>query len=46
VKRSGFTVGIMDTMIAATAKLHVLTIATRNVDDFSRCGVPLINPFA
>lgn len=45
VKRSGFTVGIMDTMIAATAKLHGLTVATRNVDDFSRCGVPVINPF-
>ena len=45
VKRSGYTVGIMDTMIAATAKLHGLTVATRNVADFRRCGVPVINPF-
>ncbi len=45
VKRSGYTVGIMDTMIAATAKLHGLTVATRNVDDFTRCGVAVVNPF-
>jgi predicted nucleic acid-binding protein len=45
IKRSGYTVGIMDTMIAATAKHHGLTVATRNVVDFRRCGVPVINPF-
>jgi predicted nucleic acid-binding protein len=37
VKRAGFTIGIKDTMIAATAKLHGLIVATRNVDDFTRC---------
>jgi predicted nucleic acid-binding protein len=45
VKRSGYTVGLMDTMIAATAKRHHLIIATRNVDDFRRCGVTVFNPF-
>ena len=45
IKRSGFTVGMMDTMIAATAKLHGLTVATRNVEDFTRCGVDVVNPF-
>ncbi len=45
VKRAGYTVGIMDTMIAASAKSHGLTVATRNVDDFTRCGVPVVNPF-
>ena len=45
IKRSGYTVGIMDTMIAATAKYHGLTVATRNVADFARCGVPVVNPF-
>jgi len=45
VRRRGFTVGIKDTMIAASAKLHGLTIATRNVEDFKRCGVAVVNPF-
>ena len=45
IKRAGHTVGLMDTMIAATAKLHGLTVATRNVDDFRRCGVAVVNPF-
>lgn len=45
IKKSGYTVGMIDTMIAATAKLHGLTVATRNVDDFTRCGVPVVNPF-
>jgi len=45
VKASGFTIGIMDTLIAATAKHHGLSVATRNVDDFTRCGVAVVNPF-
>ncbi len=45
VRRRGFTVPVKDTMIAATAKLHNLTVATRNVADFTRCGVPVLNPF-
>ena len=45
VRRRGFTVGIKDTMIAATANLRGLTVATRNVDDFTRCGVAVVNPF-
>lgn len=40
-----FTVAIKDTMIAATAKHHGLTVATRNVEDFKRCGVLVVNPF-
>ncbi len=34
-----------DAMIAATAIVHRLTVATRNVSDFSRLGVELQNPF-
>ena len=45
VQRSGFTIAAPDTMIAATAKLHGFTVATRNVDDFTRCGVTVLNPF-
>jgi len=33
-------------MIAASAQLHGLTVATRNVKDFVRCGVTVVNPFA
>ena len=35
-----------DTMIAATAIVHRLTVATRNVRDFELLGVELQNPFA
>jgi hypothetical protein len=34
-----------DAMIAATAKVHGLTVVTRNVTDFKSFGVPLLNPF-
>jgi len=35
-----------DAMIAAIAKVHQLTVVTRNVADFSGFEVPLLNPFA
>ena len=35
-----------DAMIAATAKLHKLTVVTRNVTDFKQFGVSVLNPFA
>jgi len=34
-----------DAMIAATAIVHKLTLVTRNVADFSRFEVGLLNPF-
>jgi len=37
---------VEDAMIAATAAVHRLTIATRNVRDFESFGVPTFNPFA
>jgi len=36
---------LYDLMIAATARLHGLTIATRNEKDFRPLGVDIINPF-
>jgi hypothetical protein len=34
-----------DVMIAATAKVHGLTVATRDEKDFKRLGVEIFNPF-
>jgi toxin FitB len=34
-----------DAMIAATAKVHKLAVATRNVKDFKSFGVSVVNPF-
>jgi predicted nucleic acid-binding protein len=35
----------MDALIAATAKTHGATLATRNISDFEHCGIPLVNPW-
>lgn len=32
-------------MIAATTKVHGLTVVTRNVADFKPFGFPLLSPF-
>jgi len=32
-------------LIAATAQVHKLTLATRNVRDFEDCNISLLNPF-
>ena len=34
-----------DAFIAATALVHGLTVATRNVDDFKSTGVEILNPW-
>jgi toxin FitB len=34
-----------DAMIAATARVHGLIVATRNERDFNQCGVRILNPF-
>jgi predicted nucleic acid-binding protein len=34
-----------DAMMSATARLHRLTVVTRNAADFKPFGVPLLNPF-
>ena len=32
-------------LIAATAQVHQLTLATRNVRGFEGCGIAVFNPF-
>jgi toxin FitB len=46
LRRAGHSMSIKDSMIAATARLHDLTVATRNLHDFRHAGVKLVDPFA
>ena len=39
-------VPIIDGLMAATARVHGLTLATRNVKEIKRTGVACVNPFA
>lgn len=41
---AGVTVGVMDALLAATARAHGLTLATRNVRHFAALGVALLDP--
>lgn len=46
LRKKGRTLPVLDAMIAATALEHRLTVARRNVNDFKRGGVDVVNPFA
>lgn len=39
------SVSVIDTLLAATARVHGLTLATRNVRDVAWTGVDCVNPF-
>ena len=45
LKSKGHAMPIKDSLIAASAIAHHLTVATRNTRDFKNAKVPLINPF-
>lgn len=45
LRRSGQSMPIKDSLIAATALVHGLPVVTRNRDDFERAGVEIIDPF-
>ena len=45
LRRSGLAMPVKDSMIAATALRHDLGVATRNVRDFEKAGVRLVDPF-
>jgi predicted nucleic acid-binding protein len=44
-EKSGQPVASMDSLIAATAYTHHLTLITRNESDFVACDIALINPW-
>ncbi len=44
-KELGRPMSVPDGQIAAIARSHGLSIATRNTRDFEECGVDLLNPF-
>jgi predicted nucleic acid-binding protein len=45
LRSAGKAMPIKDSLIAATALVHGLTIATRNLIDFRVAGVKLLDPF-
>ncbi len=45
LRASAHAMPIKDSMIAATALVHGLTVATRNGRDFAKAGVRVLNPF-
>jgi len=46
LKQKGDKLPLLDSMIAATALQHDLSVATRNTRDFNKTGVQVLNPFA
>lgn len=45
LRTSGRAMPIKDSLIAATALVHGLVVATRNRADFEKAGVKIIDPF-
>ena len=44
-EKKGQSVASMDSIIAAVAYTHHLTLVTRNERDFYACNIPMINPW-
>jgi predicted nucleic acid-binding protein len=46
LRTSGRSMPIKDSLIAATALVHDLTVVTRNRRDFEKAGVEVLDPFS
>jgi len=44
-KQKGEPMGVMDSLIAATALRHDMVLVTRNTPDFTNIGLSLLNPW-
>jgi len=44
-RKANYTYSQPDVLLAATASVHQLGVATRNVEDFVRAGVRIVNPW-
>ena len=42
---AGNPLPLIDLLLASTASVHRLTVATRNIRDFERCSVAVFNPW-
>jgi hypothetical protein len=45
LRGNGKSMPVKDSMIAASALTHNLTVVTRNIRDFEQCGVNILDPF-
>jgi predicted nucleic acid-binding protein len=46
LRSAGRAMPIKDSLIAATALVHDLTVVTRNEQDFLKAGIKVLNPFS
>jgi tRNA(fMet)-specific endonuclease VapC len=46
LESAGKPMPVIDSLIAASARAHQMTLVTRNVDDFEGADVEIVNPWA
>lgn len=46
LQRGGQAPPLIDSLIAATALVHDLSVVTHNTADFERCGIDVVNPWS
>jgi toxin FitB len=44
-QQAGTPLPVIDCLLAATARVHDLTVVTRNASDLQRCGAMVIDPW-